>query len=56
MQASGDAQHGSEPMRGDSFTQSAEWLRGLGDSSDVVMSSRVRLARNIAGFPFTPQA
>ncbi len=31
----------------------AEWLRGEGSSSDVVLSSRVRLARNIAGLPFT---
>jgi len=29
-----------------------EWLRGEGQASDVVMSSRVRLARNIAGLPF----
>jgi protein arginine kinase len=29
-----------------------EWLRGTGPSSDIVISSRVRLARNIAGFPF----
>jgi len=29
-----------------------EWLRGSGPSSDIVISSRVRLARNIAGFPF----
>ncbi len=33
-----------------------EWLRGGGGSSDVVMSSRVRLARNLAGFPFMPKA
>jgi protein arginine kinase len=33
-----------------------EWLRGEGDASDVVMSSRVRLARNLAGFPFMPKA
>lgn len=33
-----------------------EWLRGVGDSCDVVMSSRVRLARNLAGFPFMPKA
>ncbi len=31
---------------------STEWLRGLGPEVDVVVSSRVRLARNIAGFPF----
>ena len=29
-----------------------EWLRGSGPHSDVVISSRVRLARNLAGFPF----
>jgi len=28
------------------------WLRGDGPKSDIVISSRVRLARNIAGFPF----
>ncbi len=30
-----------------------EWLRGEGESSDIVMSSRIRLARNAQGFPFT---
>jgi protein arginine kinase len=29
-----------------------EWLRGTGPHSDIVISSRVRLARNLAGFPF----
>ncbi len=29
-----------------------EWLRGAGPMHDVVISSRVRLARNIAGMPF----
>ena len=43
-------------MQEAAFTKNAEWLRGLGDSNDVVMSSRVRLARNIAGFPFSTQA
>ena len=33
-----------------------EWLRADGSDSDVVMSSRVRLARNIAGFPFLTNA
>lgn len=36
--------------------QRTEWLRGQGEASDVVMSSRVRLARNLAGFPFMPRA
>lgn len=56
MQAADDTPSGSNPMRGSAFTNKAEWLRGLGESNDVVMSSRVRLARNISGFPFTPQA
>jgi len=30
----------------------AEWMRGEGPSSDVVLSSRVRLARNFAGYKF----
>ncbi len=35
------------------MTQHAgEWLRGSGPESEVVISSRVRLARNLAGFPF----
>lgn len=29
-----------------------EWLRGNGPHSDIVMSSRIRLARNLADFPF----
>ncbi len=31
---------------------STEWLRGQGPETDVVVSSRIRLARNLAGFPF----
>lgn len=30
-----------------------EWLRGTGPESDVVISTRIRLARNLANFPFT---
>lgn len=33
-----------------------EWLRGDGHRSDVVLSSRVRLARNLAGYPFLSRA
>lgn len=29
-----------------------EWLRGRGESSDIVISCRVRLARNLAGYVF----
>ncbi|MCP4253056.1 MAG: protein arginine kinase, partial [Candidatus Scalindua sp.] len=33
-----------------------EWLRGTGKESDIVISSRIRLARNIAGYPFLSRA
>ncbi|MFW6162861.1 MAG: protein arginine kinase [Planctomycetota bacterium] len=33
--------------------RAGEWLRGNGPQSDIVMSTRVRLARNVAGYPFT---
>jgi protein arginine kinase len=36
----------------DLTTRAGEWLRGAGPMRDVVISSRVRLARNIAGMPF----
>ena len=35
---------------------SGEWLRGTGPESDIVISSRVRLARNLEGFPFLVRA
>ena len=31
---------------------SGEWLKGSGPESDIVISSRIRLARNLANFPF----
>jgi protein arginine kinase len=33
-----------------------EWLRGSGPESDIVISSRIRLARNLAAFPFSNRA
>ncbi|MEN0110596.1 MAG: protein arginine kinase [Planctomycetota bacterium] len=33
-----------------------EWLRGSGPESDIVVSSRVRLARNLSDFPFIARA
>ncbi|MDO5554369.1 MAG: protein arginine kinase [Planctomycetia bacterium] len=36
--------------------QQSEWLRGVGPNSDIVVSSRVRLARNLEGYPFTNRA
>ncbi len=36
--------------------RSGEWLRGDGADSDIVMSTRIRLARNLARFPFLGRA
>ena len=35
---------------------SGEWLRGTGPECDIVISTRLRLARNLATFPFTSRA
>jgi protein arginine kinase len=44
-------------MNLDSLLQSTgEWLRVTGPESDVVVSTRIRLARNLAAFPFTNRA
>ena len=41
----------------DSLTQrTSEWLRGTGPESDVVVSTRIRLARNLSEFPFSSRA
>ena len=37
-------------------TTTGEWLRGSGPEPDIVISSRIRLARNLAAFPFTNRA
>src|SRR6266542_4105993 len=36
----------------DLTNHAGEWLRGSGPMSEIVISSRIRLARNIAGSPF----
>jgi len=33
-----------------------EWLKGTGPESDIVISSRIRLARNVAKYPFLSRA
>jgi len=44
-------------MNFDELTRtSGEWLRGSGPESDIVMCSRIRLARNLAEFPFINRA
>src|SRR5437868_10327827 len=36
----------------DLTSHAGEWLRGSGPMSEIVISSRIRLARNLAGHPF----
>ena len=46
-----------EPVDLDALTHtSGEWLRASGPESDIVISSRIRLARNLAQFPFPSRA
>ncbi len=40
----------------DLITHTAEWLKGTGPSSHIVMSTRIRLARNLAKVPFPNRA
>lgn len=40
----------------DLLNRESEWLKGKGPKSNVVISSRIRLARNIDDFPFFNQA
>lgn len=45
-------------MNIDDLTRNAlsKWMDGSGPASDIALSSRVRLARNVEGLPFTHQA
>ncbi len=36
----------------DLLNHTSEWLKGSGPNSEIVISSRIRLARNLANFPF----
>ena len=36
------------------LNKSGEWLRGTGPDNDIVISSRIRLARNLRDYRFTP--
>ena len=37
-------------------SRSGEWLKGEGPESDIVVSSRIRLARNLTDYPFISKA
>lgn len=53
-QQAGEREGGGTPRP--VFDRGASWLRAGGLAPDVVLSSRVRIARNLAGFPFMPKA
>jgi len=40
----------------DLLQHTSEWLKGTGPNSNIVISSRVRLARNFEKIPFPNQA
>ncbi len=40
----------------DLLSQLGPWLQGKGPDNDIVISSRIRLARNLSGFPFLTRA
>lgn len=40
----------------DLLNQTSEWLKGTGPKSDIVISSRIRLARNLSKIPFSEWA
>lgn len=40
----------------DIVRRNGEWLKAVGSDADIVISSRVRLARNLADFPFSNRA
>lgn len=43
-------------MENRDYRNASEWMKGKGPESDVVMSSRIRLARNLAGHNFPGRA
>ena len=40
----------------DLISKTGQWLKGTGDHGDIVMSSRIRLARNLSKKPFPNKA
>ena len=52
-----DSSHPKEDVQANRLSEEGiQWLRGTGAQQDIVLSSRVRLARNLAGVPFVNQA
>ena len=41
--------------RHDLLAHPIEWIKGKGSSSNIAVSSRIRLARNLSKYPFTHQ-
>lgn len=44
-----------EPFLSDLSARVGSWLKGDGPDSDIVVSTRARLARNVRAFPFSPR-
>ena len=47
---------GNHKALDDLMTKTSEWLRGVGPVSDIVVSSRIRLARNLEKLSFATRA
>ena len=45
--------HNNNPIFTHFLSSNCEWLRGSGPENDIVLSSRIRLARNLAGYLYT---
>lgn len=41
-------------MMGINFERLSKWMEGSGPHADIIVSSRIRLARNLKGMPFPP--
>src|SRR5215212_6098147 len=50
--ATNDQQLATLMKLSDLTNRAGEWLRGSGPMSEIVISSRIRLARNVGGYPF----
>ena len=44
-----------KPKDGEPEYQAGAWLRGDGPESDIALCTRVRLARNVQGYHFSPR-
>ena len=52
--AGGHSPDGNDPNSNNRNFQPGAWLEGTGPENDIAICTRVRLARNLQGFPFAP--